>query len=263
MLVSLANQALKEHRRAYLAIVFTLVLCLTGVIGVTSIVANKRGAAGWIETANRTLFWTVDYSADLAAGWITLATFATVLPIGLSILGMLHIRQWIYAKSDRDHLPLLLSYPVSRRETFLNVLILQGGFLLILAGLSAAVLLIGSLVGRFPIRAGNLLAMTVILWLYCLFVSLITLLAGNMSGSSWLGGTIGAGVFLFAVLIYLLPALVSLPAAVRWISPLAPYLDGNPFLNGIRTINWLGTAAWSAAAGLAAWLHFERLDVGN
>ena len=57
----------------------------------------------------------------------------------------------------------------------------------ILAGLSAAVLLIGSLVGRFPIRAGNLLAMTVILWLYCLFVSLITLLAGNMSGSSWLG----------------------------------------------------------------------------
>ncbi len=263
MLVSLTSQALKERRRAYLAVLITLVIYLTGVIALTPVILRGGVAVDWIASAHRRLYWTVDYSANPAAGWIVLATYATALPAALSAAGMLHIRRWINAKRGSSQLPLLLSYPVSRGEIFLKVLLLQGGFLLTLALLSAAVVLIGSLAARYALPACGLLAMTAVLWLCCLFFSLITFLAGNLSGNSWLGVGIGAVVFLLAALIYLLPDLFALQPAIRWISPLTPCLDGNPLMNGVRAGNWLGMAAWTAAAGLAAWLHFERLDLGN
>lgn len=261
MLVSLVNQALKERGRAYLALCIGLIIYLGLTLGVYPILAASGDLDAGLAKFNRMFFWGVSTPSMPAVDWLNLTGFAAVLPLAISIAGMVHACGWIPAAQNGNQLALLLSYPISRRRMFELILLIQAGFLTALAMIAAAVNLVGSAAGWLDIPPLRILSMALNLAVFALFFSFLTILAGNLSGNLWIGLAAGAGALLFSALIYLLPGFTSLPAWLRWLSPLAAYLEGNPLLAGFHAVNWLGSAGWTLAAGLAAWLQFERLDV--
>jgi hypothetical protein len=263
MLVSLVNQALKERGRAYLALCLGLVLYLALTLGLFPTVTRSEAVVAWLGKMNAFLFWGIPRQSTPLVDWLNLTGFAAVLPLALSISAMANARDWILTSQGGNQLTLLLSYPTSRRQMLGGIFLIQAAFLFGLTLISAGVLIIGSLADRLNIPPLRILFFSVILSIYCLFYSFIVFLAGNLSGKPWAAVALGVGAFILAVSIYLLPGFTHLPAWIRWISPLASYLEGNPLLTGLRAVNWLGTAGWTVAAGVVAWLHFERLDLGN
>lgn len=263
MLVSLVNQARKVHGRAYLALCLGLVLYLGIVTAVSKIAAGSEAAVEWYTRIDRVLYWIADTTASPVYVWLNLMGFGAVLPIAFSIAGIIHARDWIYSKQGENQLALLLSYPTSRPQMLGGIIFIQIVFVLGLALLSALVLFAGSLASGLNVGLNRLPAMAVLLTFLCLFFCFVTILAGNLSGDPGLAVGIGIAALLFSVVIHLLPAFTGLPPWLRWLSPLAVYLEGNPLSNGLQAVNWLGTVGWTLAAGAAAWLHFARLDLGN
>lgn len=262
MLASLVNQALKERRWTYLALFLGLILYLALALGFLPFIPIDQEKA-WLSRIDRALFWgdTTPYSETVA--WLNLAGFGLGLPVILSVFAIFHIKDWIFANRGGSQLALLLSYPITRWQLFAVSFAIQAVFLFFLALTSAAVIIIGVSVFQVEISAVRILSLSAILAVFSLFFCFTAFVAGNLSGKAWVAAAAGAGLLILGYIIYLLPGLTNLPSWIRWFSPLAVYLEGNPLASGLRAVNWLGTAGWTAAACAAAWLHFERLDLGN
>lgn len=263
MLASLVNQALKERSRTYLALSLGLAVYVAVIMAIYKAIPSDGAFAVALANINRGLFWTVDSPAGLAADWFNLTSFAVVLPILVVAAGVLHARRWITGCNNADHLAFLLSYPLSRRQMIFNVLLLQIIFLLMLTASSAAALLIGVISGLLPVQPLRIIVVFNQLWVFSLFFNFVTILAGNLTGNRWMGVVITVGIFLLGIVLYFLPSFTPMPSALRWISPLTPFIDGNPLDNGIKLTNWLAMMGWTIAAGVAAWSHFDRLDLSS
>ncbi len=263
MLASLVNQARKWRGRAYLVLCLGLVLYLALTAAVPPILSRSETMREQLIQTARLIFWSAASPASADAAWLNLMGFGFILPIGLSAVGVLHARDWIIANRGENQLTLLLSYPTSRPQMLGGILLIQFGSILGLAVLSALILSIGSLIAGTDEMIPRLPAMAAISTLFCLVFSFVTMLAGNLTGKSWAALGAGGAALLLSAVIYLLPGFTSLPAWLRWLSPMAAYLEGNPLLNGLQAVNWLGTAGWTLAAGAAVWLNFVHLDLGN
>lgn len=198
-----------------------------------------------------------------AAGYIGATVYGLLGPMLLLVFGIATGARLIAGEEEAGSLELELAHPVGRMrlivERWLSVAI---GLVLLVAPVLAAALLLVALLD-LDVRPGNLLAMTVGLWLFSLAFASTAFAIGAATGRRTLalGGTAA-----LAVVSYLGHALGPQLEAGAWmdeISPFGWYLSETPLKNGW---DWSGLGMLGAVVAVAvpvALLTFANRDFGT
>jgi beta-exotoxin I transport system permease protein len=250
-------QYLRENRRGFAgwAVAITAVAAMYSAFW--PVFGHNTGLTGAIDAfpqAMKDAFHMTDYSTP--AGYFGSTVFGLLVPILVAVFAIAAGVRAIAGDEEADTLELVLAHPVTRTRL---ALARYAATVAAMAGCGALLFVVIVLI-RVPAKftelpVGNIAATVLMLTLFGVCFASIAYGIGASTGRRAI--SLGAGAYL-AVVTYLCSSFLPQIRGLGWVkyfSPFAWYLDGQPLRNGI---NWIYCGLFVAVAMVFAALGIWR-----
>lgn len=264
MLHSVATKTLFDQRRALLAWTVSLVLLVGMYVAIWPSIRNQPAMTDFLDSmpaAFRSMLAMSGADMSTPVGYVKIEMLSLMAPLLVILYGVTTGSAAVAGEEDRHTLDLLLANPVSRGRLVLEKLVAMYAGIILLAGVTAAALLIEGPLAEMSLPIGPVIAAMVHLALLAMVFGTLAVAVGSATGNLTAARAVPAVVAVIAYIVNGLGPQVSWLEPFQKFSPFYQYAGHDPLINGLSVpavLVAIGTVAVLAALGVAG---FRRRDV--
>lgn len=264
MLHSVATKTLFDQRRALLAWTVSLVLLVGMYVAIWPSIRNQPAMTDFLDSmpaAFRSMLAMSGADMSTPVGYVKIEMLSLMAPLLVILYGVTTGSAAVAGEEDRHTLDLLLANPVSRGRLVLEKLVAMYAGIVLLAGVTAAALLIEGPLAEMSLPIGPVIAAMVHLALLAMVFGTLAVAVGSATGNLTAARAVPAVVAVIAYIVNGLGPQVSWLEPFQKFSPFYQYAGHDPLINGLSVpavLVAIGTVAVLAALGVAG---FRRRDV--
>lgn len=187
--------------------------------------------------------------------------YATILPVGLVVLGAQEGSRLFAGQKARDGLSLLLALPLPRWKILFGRLLYLSAALLGVTFVIIVSTLVMVWVSAIQINGVALIAISFRAYLLGLLFALLTILLANLIKKPYIAQILTLVIFVFAYLLYLLPINSMISPVVGYLSPMFYYLGYAPLLEPWVTGHFIILVGVIIVVLVAVWRQFNTVDL--
>jgi ABC-2 type transport system permease protein len=264
LLHSVATKTLFDQRRGLLAWTVSLVLLVAMYVAIWPSIRDQPAMTDFVNSMPPALRSMLAMSgADMSTpiGYIKIEMLSLMAPLLVLLYAVTTGAAAVAGEEDRHTLDLLLANPISRRRVVLEKLVAMAVGIVLLAGVTAAALLVESPLVDMRLPTGPIIAAMVHLALLAMVFGTLAAAVGAATGSLTAARAVSAVLAVIAYIVNGLGPQVSWLEPIQKYSPFYQYAGHDPLINGLSVpavLVAVGTVALLAVIGVAG---FRRRDV--
>lgn len=263
--LTLMNRTLRDRWRSTfgwgLALVMMAILQLSVYPSVAKSSANMQAFVDEWPDAFRQAFNLDAYTTG--AGFLNAEMFSMMVPLVLIAVATTGAAAATAGEEERGTADLLLSLPISRGRVLLAKVLATVLALTAVAVATYLTILIGAPLVDLDVSASHLASAVLMVMLLAMVFGAVTLALAAVTGRRGVALGAGVGLALTAVLLNALAPMASWLEPWQKVSPFHWALGDNPLVNGLDGPMAALMLAVVAVLVVAAWVVYERKDIGG
>jgi len=263
MLHNVTTKSLYDQRRSLLAWAVSLVLLVAMYVAIWPSIRDQPAMSDFLNSmppAMRSLFAMSGADMSTPIGYVKIEMLSLMAPLLVLLYAVTTGAAAVAGEEDQHTLDMLLANPVSRGRVLMEKLAAMTAGIVLLAGVTAAALLIESPMADMSLPMGPIIAAMIHLALLATVFGTLAAAIGAATGNLTAARAVPAVVAVIAYIVNGLGPQVSWLEPFQKFSPFYQYAGHDPLVNGLSVpavLVAVGTVAVLAVIGVTG---FRRRD---